>query len=110
MRLEDMVESIDRIQAYVDGLDEAGFRADLRTIDAVVFRFAVLGEAAAAVPSEVRDRFPRIPWREAADMRNVLVHEYFGIRVETVWATLRDDLPTLRGQLVDALAESPEPA
>jgi len=103
-----MLDAIDRIRVYVDGLDRDGFAGDPRTIDAVVYRFAVLGEAAAAVPSDVRAAHQEVPWREAADMRNVLVHEYFGVRVETVWKTIHDDLPGLAERL-RALEKTPPP-
>ncbi len=94
-----MLDAIERIYEYVDGLGFDAFANDPRTVDAVVYRFAVLGEAAAAVPPEVRAAHPAVPWREAADMRNLLVHEYFGIRIETVWKTVHDDLPSLATRL-----------
>jgi len=47
------------------------------------------------IPIEIRDRYPEVPWQDIADMRNKLLHEYFGINMQVVWRTIQDDLPDL---------------
>jgi uncharacterized protein with HEPN domain len=55
----------------------------------------VVGEAARKVPEEVTARYPSIPWREMGDMRNVVIHEYFGIDMKILWETLKNELPLI---------------
>jgi uncharacterized protein with HEPN domain len=64
-----------------------------------VFRFVVIGEAASALPESIRNQHASIPWDQIRGMRNVVVHEYSGIRVDTIWQTLQEDLTPLVPQL-----------
>lgn len=81
------------------------FSADQKTIDAVVRNITVIGEAARNVPAEVVARHPEIPGNEMLEMRNVVVHGYFGISTQIVWETAQNDLPSLVG-LMKALVNA----
>jgi len=94
-RLFDIVEAGEAIASYVDGFDIERFRHDRRTVDAVLRNIAVIGEAARSVPEEIRGRRPLIPWVDIADMRNVVVHEYFGVDLDILWRTATVDVPEL---------------
>ena len=100
-----MLEAIRQVEDYTAGLDLDDFKGAAIVVDAVLYRFSVLGEAANAVPEEVRAEHPEVPWRAMRGMRNRLVHEYFGVRHETVWETVHSELPGLRIQL-RAIADS----
>src|SRR3990170_78597 len=93
LRLMDILESIAAIQGYVSGMDYESFASDLKTIDAVVRRFAIIGEAATHVPQEITAGRPDIPWKQMREMRNVIVHAYFGVNTQIVWETIHQDLP-----------------
>ncbi len=82
--LADMVEVCERIVAYTQGVDAAALRSDGRTIDAIVRNLEVLGEAAKRVAPEDKLRGSSVPWREIAGMRDVLIHDYFGIDLDLV--------------------------
>jgi uncharacterized protein with HEPN domain len=82
--------AVDRVQRYTADMDLAGFLADERTVDAVCFCFGIIGEAARHVPEEVVAANADLPWPEMRGMRNVVVHEYFGVTHETLW---NDSLP-----------------
>ncbi len=99
VRVQDILDAIETIQGYTASHDLESFRRDQRTIDAVVFRFVVIGEAASALPGSVRVQHASIPWDQIRGMRNVVVHEYSGIRVDTIWQTIQEDLPQLVPQL-----------
>lgn len=99
VRLEDILEAISKVASYTSGLELAAFKADERTRDAVVWNFAVIGEAARLVPSETETRFPDVPWASMRGMRNIVIHEYFGIDVDIVWVTATRDLPALEPRL-----------
>ncbi len=93
LRIEDILEAIRTVRGYVAARDEASFREDRRTVDAVLRNLEIIGEAARHVPVDVQESHPEIPRADMADMRNVLVHEYFGVDLGLVWRTATEDLP-----------------
>lgn len=102
-----MLEAIHRIEAYLQGLDRAGFDSDTRTQDAVIRNLEVVGEAARNVqqhdPAFVAAH-PEVPWALAYRMRNALSHGYSDVDLGTVWNTARTNLPELERQLLVLLA------
>lgn len=107
LRVEDILASIEKIESYTRGLDAATFSAHEMAVDAVIRNFLVIGEAARLMPVEIAERYPELPWSEMRDMRNLLVHEYFGISLATIWDTVQRDLPPLVPKLREILGESP---
>jgi uncharacterized protein with HEPN domain len=105
VRVEDMLEAIDRVVSYVDGMSVKQFLADARTQDAVLRNLEVLGEASKRVPFHVQHRHTDVPWSRIADMRNILVHEYHSVDPEIILAAAHHDLPPLVGPLRALLAE-----
>ena len=105
VRIEDILAAVERVQRYTAGMDLASFLADEKTVDAVSFCFGVIGEAARHVPEDVVAANTDLPWPEMRAMRNVVVHEYFGVTHETLWKTAREDLPALVERLRRVLAE-----
>ena len=99
--LRDMFENAKRAIQFTEGMDFEAFKKDEKTVYAVIRAVEIIGEATRNIPEEVRVKYPEIPWRDAADMRNKLVHRYFGINLEVIWQTLSEDLP----MLADALQE-----
>jgi uncharacterized protein with HEPN domain len=76
-------------------MDFAHFAVDEKTVDAVVRNITVIGEAARAMPDAVVTAHPEIPWQDMRDMRNVMVHVYFGLNLQILWDTIRNDLQPL---------------
>ncbi len=106
LRVEDILDAATRIARYVKGKDLAMFVDDELTVDAVSHCFGIIGEAATHIPDEVIAAHPEIPWAEMRAMRNIVVHEYFGVTNETLWKTAREDLPAILDplrKLIDAL-------
>lgn len=101
-RLPDMREACDRIAGFVAGLDFAAFSADLRTVRAVLYDLVVLGEAAKGIAPETRARFPSIPWRAVAGMKDIATHQYHAIMLDLVWDTATVRVPALRSALDEA--------
>ncbi len=102
--LDDMLEAVGKIERYTESLSYEQFRKDEKTIDAVITNFAIIGEAAKHIPAKIEKHYPEIPWKEMAGMRDKLVHEYFGIRLDVVWETIRVRLPQLKN-LIEELLE-----
>jgi uncharacterized protein with HEPN domain len=95
MRIKDILDAIGTVQGYTKGMKYEAFVADRKTVDAVIRNFIVIGEAATHVPEEVVVARPEIPWRDMRDMRNFVVHEYFGISDKIIWDTVQNELPPL---------------
>ena len=87
-------------------MDYETFSQDKRTLKAVLYNLAVIGEAARKVPEEITARYPAIPWREMGDMRNVVIHEYFGVDPKILWETIKNELPLMVSGLKGILADS----
>lgn len=94
--LDDILEAINKIEKYTEGLNIEQFQEDDKTIDAVIRNFTVIGEAAKHVPPSIRRKYPNIPWKEMAGMWNKLIHEYFGVRFDILWETIRKRLPQVQ--------------
>ena len=80
--VQDMLESIEKIESYLASMDTDGFEEDSLLQDAVFRRLEIIGEAAKHIPPAVRERHPDIPWQKVAGLRDVLIHRYYGIIVE----------------------------
>lgn len=106
--LDDMLEAIGKIERYTDGLSYEQFRKDDKTIDAIIMNFAIIGEAAKQIPAKIRKYYPGIPWKEMTGMRDKLVHEYFGIRLDVVWETIMVRLPQLKPMIENLIEEFDE--
>jgi uncharacterized protein with HEPN domain len=95
LRISDIIEAIENALDYSSGMTVEQFVADRKTIDAVVRNFIIIGEAASHLPEEIIERHLDLPWREMRDIRNIVVHEYFGVDNMIVWETLKKNLPPL---------------
>jgi uncharacterized protein with HEPN domain len=97
-------DAIERIDVFTSGGREQFF-TDLMVQDAVIRNLEVIGEAVKGLSDELRATNPDVPWKQIAGMRDVLIHHYFGVKLETVWQVVVDHLPPLRqriGQLLKA--------
>ena len=92
----DILSSIDEVIEFVEGLDFGGFVKDRKTVNAVIRSLEVMGEAVKKIPVEVRDRYPNIPWKHIAGMRDKLIHEYHGVDLEIVWKVIKEEIPPLK--------------
>ena len=95
LRITDIIEAIETALDYIEGMTFEQFVADQRTCDAVIRNFIIIGEAASHLPEDFIERHSDLPWREMRDMRNVVVHEYFGVDNMVMWETLQNNLPPL---------------
>lgn len=95
-RIEDILESLDLISEYVKELDYDSWKKDRKTIDAVIRNIEIIGEASSHVPANIQEKYSDIPWYEMKGLRNILIHEYFGVDTDVLWRTIKEDLPSLK--------------
>ncbi|MBV9387567.1 MAG: DUF86 domain-containing protein [Chroococcidiopsidaceae cyanobacterium CP_BM_ER_R8_30] len=80
------------------------FKRDRKTFFAVTRAIEIIGEAVKNIPEFIRNKYPDIPWRAIAGMRDKLVHEYFGVDVDVLWETTQQDVPQLKMMITKVAA------
>ena len=109
--LDDILEAIHQIRTYVADQNEETFAKDRKTQDAVIRNLEIIGEAAGSLPDQVRKDQPEIDWRKITGLRNILIHEYFGINLPIVWDVIQTKLgplETVSRRLLEMAIELPD--
>ncbi len=104
--LQDIIEAIDRIEAYMDEVTEDSFFEDVEKQDSVIRRLEIIGEAVKNIPKSLRAKYPDVPWRNVAGLRDVLIHAYAYVNIERVWKVIKQDLPPLKGRVEEILRDN----
>lgn len=94
--LYDIKEALDKIEGFTTGISLEDFEQDVKTIDAVLRNLEIIGEASKHIPKSIRERYTNIDWKAIIGMRNIIAHEYFGVRLEIIWKTIEERLPELK--------------
>lgn len=94
--IDDLLTSVIDIEEFIRGMTYEKFAKDKKTFNAVIRSLEVLGEAAKHIPKSFRQKYPDIPWDKMAGMRDVLIHDYMGVDVKTVWKVASERLPELK--------------
>jgi len=97
--LDDIMEAAERIATYTAGMDRADFISSGMAADAVVRNLEIIGEAANRLPTEFTDKHPEIEWRKIIGLRHRIVHDYFGVDLDMIWAIIRRDLPDFASRI-----------
>ena len=94
--IKDILQNMQDAEDFIRGMSFANFETDKRTFNAVVRSLEVIGEAAKNVPEEVRSKYPSVPWKEMAGLRDKVIHFYFGVNREVVWIAVKDRIPSIK--------------
>jgi uncharacterized protein with HEPN domain len=111
--LDDILEAIHQIRTYLADQDEEAFKKDRKTQDAIIQNLEIIGEAAGKLPEKMQKDEPEIDWRKIKGLRNILIHEYFGINLPIVWDVVQNKLGPLESscrRLMGRVAEKPDQA
>lgn len=103
--LNDILEMIEDIGNFTEGISHTELERDKKTLYAVIRCLEVLGEAVKKIPNYIRKEYPEIPWQEIAGMRDRLIHEYFGVDIETIWDTIQEDLSPLKETVTNIISD-----
>ena len=97
--LNDIIEPIDRVEQYTQGMSFDEFSSDQKSIDAVVRNLEIIGEAANRLPDDFKEKHSSVEWYKVVGLRNRIIHGYFGIDLQIIWQIVHADLPLLRQTL-----------
>lgn len=101
--LQDILDSIVKMEKYTKDIDFKGFRTNDMIMDAVIRNFEIIGEATTNIPNEIQKKYPSIPWKKMKGMRNIVIHEYFGVDYNIAWRTIKKSLPPLKVKIIRAI-------
>ena len=107
--LNHIKDAISRIEEYVNGLTYNGFIEKYLIQDGVIRQIQVIGEATKKISDNTRQKYPSVPWKDIAGMRDKLIHDYFGIDLDAVWDTVEKDIPILKNEIEIILKEQKNP-
>ena len=101
--IEDAIGAMEKAERFALGMSYEDFVRDEKTAFAVIRAIEVIGEAIKHIPIDFRLKYMDIPWRDIAGMRDVLIHDYFGVDLETVWETVKNNIPKTKPMLIKVL-------
>ena len=97
--LKHILESIGEIEKNIHEMSGVKFFSSTTIQDAVVRRLEIIGEAVKNIPGSFRKEYPKIPWKKIAGLRDILIHEYFGVDLKLVWKITNKDIPKFKKQI-----------
>jgi uncharacterized protein with HEPN domain len=103
--LQDILDAIDDVESFVGDMTYDEFVRDKKTLNAVVRSIEVIGEATKNIPEPIKAKYPMLPWKQMAGMRDKLIHGYFGIDTETIYKAAKTNILQLKAPIEKMLKE-----
>jgi len=97
--LEHILESINLIEEYIKGKNQVDFLESKQLQDSVIRRIEIVGETIKNIPEDFKEAYNQIPWKQITGMRDILIHQYFGVDLNLTWKVIEKDLPRLKKQI-----------
>ena len=105
MFVEDILESMNKIERYIKGVDYEGVAKNEMVMDAIMRNLEIIGEAAKSIPDAVREKYPDIPWKRMVGLRNIAIHRYFGVDLSIIGEIVTKNLPETKPK-IETMLES----
>ena len=106
-RLKHIIDAVDEIEGYLIGVDLQHFLDNSMIRFACIKQLEIIGEAANHLSEELRSTYIQVKWRQIIGLRNILIHEYFGVDFEVVWNVLQNDLPEFKQNIKKIISSYP---
>ncbi|MCX7839145.1 MAG: DUF86 domain-containing protein [Anaerolineae bacterium] len=103
--LLDILDNVEKVERFTAGITQEKFEANDEKVYAVIHALQTIGEAARHLPRSLRQRYADVPWDDIMGMRDIVVHEYFGVDLDIIWQTVQRDLAPLQVAIRKILAE-----
>ena len=101
--IKDILQAISNVREFTKGMTFNQFKKDQKTISACIRELEIIGEATKQIPSAIRKKYPEVPWKDMAGMRDKLIHFYFGVDLGIVWKTVSERINKLEPSLKKVL-------
>ena len=101
--IEDILESIRLIKKYGGNLSKENLDNNQELKDSIVRRLEIIGEAVKNIPDDFKDKYPEVPWKKIAGLRDIIIHAYFNIDLDIMWDIIKEDLPDLKNKIKNIL-------
>lgn len=101
--LKDIIDNINMIESFTKGMDFEDFKTDLKTIYSVTRALEIIGEATSQIPIEIREKYPKVNWKEIKGFRDKVIHKYWGVDLDIEWNVISEELVILEKQINEIL-------
>lgn len=103
--IKDIIENMEIAEKFLRNMSFEKFAKDKKTAYAIIRCTEIIGEATKHIPDDIRKKYPEIPWKMMAGMRDKVIHEYFGIALEVIWKTVKEEIPKVKPLVKKVLKE-----
>lgn len=103
MFVEDIMEAVNKVDHYIKGFTYEAFVKNEMAVDAVMRNLEIIGEASRNIPDDVREKYPDIPWGRMVGLRDIAIHEYFGVDLGIIWQIITRNLPETKPKIAAML-------